>query len=212
LPQIISLIRTGRDRHDAARCTRAVQLALLARAAALPDGLPRWDRLLDCLKGHEKEARQLIEERRRQELAARAGRKIAIAAVKASDEDLSRGWSAARAVDGNVDEPAGYWLTKKNHPRQAWLELTLAEPARINRVVLFHQLDPAHYRSLDYSVSARVAGKWQTLVAIKGNQQAGWVAHRFPEVVTGAVRLEITRSAYGDRMGVGEIELRWAPP
>ena len=79
-------------------------------------------------------------------------------------------------------------------------------------MVLFHQLNPAHYRSLDYSISARVAGKWQPLATIKGNQQAGWVAHRFPEVLTDAVRLEITRSAYGDRMGVGEIELRWAAP
>ena len=45
-------------------------------------------------------------------------------------------------------------------------------------------------------------------MAIKNNQQAGWTAHAFDPVVTDAVRLEITRSAYGARMGIGEIELR----
>jgi hypothetical protein len=206
------LVRTSKDRQDPARCAQAVQLARSARSAASPDGLVRWDRLLGCLEKHEQQAQQMIEERRRQEVAARAGQKIAIVAVKASDEDSPRRWAAANAIDGNVEEPAGYWLTKKNHPQKAWLELTLAQPAKINRVVLFHQLNPAHYRSLDYYISARVAGKWQPLATIKGNQQAGWVAHRFPEVLTDAVRLEITRSAYGDRMGVGEIELRWAAP
>ena len=120
----------------------------------------------------------------------------------------SRGWSAAKAIDGNVREPEGYWLTQRNAPKQAWLELTLAEPARIDRVVLFHQLNPGHYRSLDYTVAVRADGAWKPVVAVKGNQEAGWVVHGFDPVVTDAVRLEITRSAYNDRMGVGEIELR----
>jgi hypothetical protein len=47
------------------------------------------------------------------------------------------------------------------------------------------------------------------VVTIRGNTHAGWIAHTFPEVLTDAVRLEITRSAYGDRMGVGEFEVRW---
>jgi hypothetical protein len=212
LPQIIPLVRTDRDRQDPARCAQAVQLAHLARRASSPDGLQRWDRLLARLEKHEQAAWQLIQQRRRQEAAARAGQKIAVLSVKASDEDSPRGWIAAKAIDGNVDEPGGYWLTKKSHPRQAWLELTLARLAKISRVVLFHQLNPGHYRSLDYSISARIDGKWQSLVSVKDNQQAGWVAHQFPEVLTSAVRLEITRSAYGDRMGVGEIELRCAAP
>jgi hypothetical protein len=132
--------------------------------------------------------------------------------VRASDEDPQRGWTAAKAIDGSVDEPAGYWLTHKTHPQKAWLELTLARPGKINRVAIFHQSNPAHYRSLDYCLSARVSGTWQPLATIEGNQQAGWVAHGFPEVLTDTVRLEITRSAYGDRMGIGEIELRCAVP
>ena len=118
------------------------------------------------------------------------------------------GWSATKAIDGNVDEPKGYWLTQRNAPKRAWLELTLAAPAQIERVVLFHQLNPGHYRTLDYTVAVRADGAWKPVVAVKDNKDAGWVAHVFDPVVTDAVRLEITRSAHNDRMGVGEIELR----
>jgi hypothetical protein len=85
----------------------------------------------------------------------------------------------------------------------------LAEPSKVNRVVLFHQLNRAHYRSLDYRVCVRRDGNWVPVVTVRNNEHAGWIAHTFPEAVTDAVRLEITRSAYGDRMGVGEIEVRW---
>ena len=111
-------------------------------------------------------------------------------------------------VDGSVDEPGGYWLTRRTSPGTAWIELELSEPSRINRVALFHQLNPGHYRSLDYTVSVRAGGGWKPVVAIQNNQQAGWTAHPFDAVTTDAVRLEITRSAYGNRMGIGEIELR----
>ena len=60
------------------------------------------------------------------QLVAYTGPNMGIAAVKASDEDRRRGWTAQRAIDGSMDEPAGYWLTQKTHPKSAWLELTLA--------------------------------------------------------------------------------------
>ncbi len=174
-----------------------------------PDGRAAWDRLIATLSRFATEADLRQEAMCRQAKACRTGEKIAVSAVKASDEDLRMGWSAAKAVDGNVDEPDGYWLTRKNHPSQAWLELTLARPSKINRVVLFHQLNPAHYRSLDYRVCVRCDGVWAPVVTIRGNTLTGWIAHTFPAVLTDAVRLEITRSAYGDRMGVGEFEVRW---
>ncbi len=51
-------------------------------------------------------------------------------------------------------------------------------------------------------------GKWKPVVNVTDNDLAGWAGHRFETVETDAVRLEITRSAYGARMGVGEIEVR----
>ncbi len=209
LLKIIPLIRTRRDRTDPDRCGRARELAAAARAASLPVGHERWDRLIACIEGHERTAREVIEQRRRREAAARAGRKVPVRAVRASDEETGKkSWPASKAIDGSVDEPTGYWLTRYVHPKRAWIELTLAQPSKVNRVVLFHQLNAAHYRSRDYTVNVRAGGKWRQVVSVKDNDAAGWVAHAFGPVTTDAVRLEITRSAYGNRMGVGEIEVR----
>lgn len=208
LLEIIPLVRTAKDRENIENLVQARGRSESARRAATPAGHVRWDRVIAYLDRHEQAEREQQEELRRREAEARCGRKIEIAKITASDEDPSRGWSAAKAVDGNVQEPEGYWLTQRNAPKLAWLELTLAEPARLDRVVLFHQLNPGHYRSLDYTVSVRADGAWKPVVAVKDNREAGWVRHVFDPVVTDAVRLEITRSAYHDRMGVGEIELR----
>lgn len=209
LLQIMPLVKSVKLREKPENCRSAQRLAESARAAASADGRARWDQLMAALQGYERSALERIDQLRRQAEAARRGQKVGVASIKASDEDPRAGWPAAKAIDGNVDEPAGYWLTKKNHPQQAWIELTLAEPSKVNRVVLFHQLNPGHYRSLDYRVCVRRDGQWVPVAAVRNNQQAGWLAHAFPEVVTDAVRLEITRSAYGDRMGVGEVEVRW---
>jgi len=205
---IIPLVRSGKEREDPDNCAQARKLAESARAAALPDTRERWGRLIAYLERHEQTAREAIAERQRREAAARTGEKIVVASVKASDEDKSKGWLASKAVDGNLDEPNGYWLTQRTSPERAWIELTLAEPTKINRVALFHQLNPGHYRSLDYTISVRVDGEWKPVVQMKNNPHPGWVGHPFASVVTDSVRLEITRSAYGNRMGIGEIELR----
>lgn len=209
IPRIIPLVRTSKDRASPENCGAARRLAESARQAASPDGHDRWDRLIAYLERHERAAVAALEEQRRREAAARAGRKIEVASVEASDEDRRKGWLAAKAIDGSVAEPEGYWLTGRTSPKQAWLELTLAEPTRVNRVVLFHQLNPGHYRSLDYTVSVRAGRAWKPVATIAGNDQAGWVAHPFDPVLTDAVRLDVTRSAYGNRMGIGEIEVRW---
>ena len=208
LVEIIPLIRTARERASVQNTAKALELARSARGIAVAQGHSRWDRLIADLDHHHRTARAVVEKRRLQEATARAGRKVAVAGVKASSEGVDKDWPATKAVDGNVDEPAGYWLTEYVHPKQAWLELTLAVPGKINRVVLFHQLNPGHYRSLDYTVSVRVDGLWKPVVTVTDNQHAGWIAHPFDTIQTDAVRLEITRSAHNNRMGVGEIEFR----
>jgi hypothetical protein len=211
LLEIIALVRNKAQRETGEHCLQARQLAVAARAAAAPGGRRRWDRLVAYLDRQVGAVEELRRQRRAQELAARQGERVAVASVKASDEDAARHWTAQQAIDGNVDEPAGYWLTQRANPARAWLELTLAAPSRINRVVLFHQLNAGHYRSLDYTVSVRRDGRWRPVLAVRNNQQAGWTAHPIPAVVTDGVRLEITRSAHAARMGVGEMELRWVP-
>ena len=63
---------------------------------------------------------------------------MAVPSVQASDEDPERKWFATNAIDGNVEEPSGYWLTRSTYPKQAWIELGLAAPSRISRSALFH--------------------------------------------------------------------------
>ena len=212
LLKLLALIAVAKQRTSVENCAKALALAQAARASAAPEGRARWDRLLAQLGRFQQTAEAKAAEQRREAAAAREGELITAAAVTASDEDRARHWEAAKAIDGNVDEPGGYWLTQRTNPRQAWLELQLKQPTQVNRAALFHQLDPAHYRSLDYRIRARVDGQWQTVVEVQGNQRAGWTAHDFPTVAADAVRLEITRSAHGNRMGVGEIEVRWKPP
>jgi len=205
---IIPLLRTVKERQKGDNCQRALRLAEQARADSAPTGRERWDRMVAMLGRLDREVRQLRQARQAQAQAARRGAKIDVAAVKASDEDPRRGWGARRAIDGSVEEPAGYWLTAKTRPKAAWLELSLIRPTTIDRIVLFHQLEGGHYRSLDYQLSVRKDGKWQKVVDVKNNSVAGWIGHPIPPVRTDAVRLDITRSLHGDRMGVGEIEVR----
>jgi len=208
LVELMPLVANAAQRGKAENRAKALQMAQAARAAAAPEGRARWDRLVAQLERFEQTAQAEAEQRRREQEAARQGTLVPAASVTASDEDRQRHWEAAKAIDGNVEEPAGYWLTRRSDPKQAWVELALKEPTKINRVALFHQLNPAHYRSLDYTIIVRSGGKWAQVAAVKNNQHAGWTAHDFAEVLADAVRLEITRSAYGNRMGVGEIEVR----
>ena len=208
LLEIIPLVRTAKHRENLEGLEEARTLAESARGASRPEGHIRWQRMIAYLDRVEQAEREKLQERRRREAEARQGDKVEVIQVTASDEDPRRGWPAAAAIDGSVQEPAGYWLTQRNHPKQAWIELTLARPTKVNRVALFHQLNPGHYRSLDYSISIRVDGQWKRVVTVQNNKESGWIGHSFEPVVTDAVRLDITRSAYGDRMGIGEIELR----
>jgi len=56
-------------------------------------------------------------------------------------------------------------------------------------------------------VSVSIDSNWKQVAEVKGNIQPGWVGHHFDALTTDAVRLDITRSAYGYRMGIGEVEL-----
>ena len=126
--------------------------------------------------------------------------------VTASSED--RQWSLMRLTDGVAEPGSGIWLTEKNRPAEAWAEIRWPEARRVGRVRIFHQID-GHYRSLDYTLEVWGAAGWSPVegMPVKDNKAQGWREHTFPPVTTGRVRLRISRSAYGDRMGVGELEV-----
>ena len=116
-----------------------------------------------------------------------------------------------RIVDGVAEPRDGLWRTERNSPKEAWVVAEWPQAVTVNRVRLFHQID-GHYRSLDYTIQYDKDGEWHDVdgMPIKDNAVHGWAEHRFPPVRTRRMRLLITRSKHGQRMGVGEWEV-YAP-
>lgn len=115
---------------------------------------------------------------------------------------------AIRLVDGVAEPGGGIWRTERTSPREGWAVAEWPRPVTVRRVRLFHQMD-GHYRSLDYTVQYEKDGKWHDVggMPIQGNRVRGWAEHAFGPVHTRRLRLLITRSMHGDRMGMGEWEV-----
>jgi hypothetical protein len=126
--------------------------------------------------------------------------------VTCSSEDRMHG--LFHLTDGVAEPGRSMWLTEKNDPKEAWAEIRWPKPCRIGLVRIYHQIN-GHYRSLDYTIEYWEDGKWVSVegMPIKDNQVQGWREHRFSPVTTDRLRLFITRSAYGNRMGVSEMEV-----
>lgn len=126
--------------------------------------------------------------------------------VTASSED--RRWALMCLTDGVAEPDAGIWLTEKDRPAEAWAEIRWPEARRVGRVRVYHQID-GHYRSRDYTIETWDGAAWKPVegMPVSGNTVQGWREHRFTPVTTAGLRLRITRSAHGDRMGVGELEV-----
>jgi len=128
----------------------------------------------------------------------------------ASSEEKGR-WPADNAVDGDTSEPEGLWQTRRDSPKSAWLEVALRRPERVKGVRIFHQENPRYYRSVDYTIACWVDETWRTVAEIKGHKSGGWRDHAFDAVETQKVRINISKSEYGNRMGLNEVELMFEP-
>ena len=124
----------------------------------------------------------------------------------ASSEQADR-WPAAKAIDGDTSEPEGIWQTLRDNPKSAWLELRLKRPRRVAGVDIFHQINAGYYRSVDYTIACWIDGDWKTVAEVEDNKATGWRQHRFPPVATTKVRIRITKSEHGFRMGLNEVSL-----
>ena len=126
--------------------------------------------------------------------------------VACSSEDIWR--DTVCLTDGVADPIRGVWLTTRNNPKEAWAEIRWPQPHRISRVRLYHQAD-AQYRSLDYSIECWQASLWRAVenMPVVNNDVRGWREHRFAPITTDRVRVRITRSMHGNRMGLGEFEI-----
>jgi hypothetical protein len=115
---------------------------------------------------------------------------------------------ALRLVDGVAEANDGIWRTERTSPKEAWAIAAWPDPVTISRIRLYHQSD-GHYRSLDYTLQHETDGAWRDLAGmpVRGNAVHGWAEHTFPPARTRRLRLLITRSRHGSRMGMGEWEV-----
>jgi len=133
----------------------------------------------------------------------------------ASSEQKGR-WDATKAVDGNTADDKGTWLTyrksstSKERPESAWLQVKLERPRRIRGVNIYHQDNIHHYRSIDYHIACWRDGGWKKVCEVNRNDRGGWRAHPFAPLETDKVRITITKSEFGHRMGLNEVGLEYA--
>lgn len=129
--------------------------------------------------------------------------------VSASSEEAGT-WPASKAADGITAEPEGIWQTLRDNPESAWLRLDLVEPRLVKGVRVYHQHNAGYYRSINYTIECLVDGAWRTVAEVAGNKQEGWRDHDFEPVEASAVRITITKSEHGFRMGLNEVALVYA--
>lgn len=127
--------------------------------------------------------------------------------VTCSSED-GRLHTLVGLTDGVAEPDRSMWLTERNNPKEAWAEIRWPKLQRIARVRVFHQMD-GHYRSLDYVIEYWSDGAWRPAgdTPVVKNAVHGWREHAFALVETDRLRIRITRSIHGNRMGVGELEV-----
>ena len=129
-----------------------------------------------------------------------------VAPTGAAQLSVSSG-DAIRLADGVAEPDDGIWCTERNSPAEAFAVAEWPQPVTVARCRLFHQAD-GHYRSLDYTIQYWADDAWRNVegMPIQDNRVHGWVEHKFTPVRTTRMRIHITRSKYGNRMGIGEWE------
>lgn len=129
------------------------------------------------------------------------------AAVTASSEFSRELGGAGKAIDGVIATPEDFsnrWHSSVDLPHPHWIEVRLARPAKVGRVVI-HFADPAGY-PVDFEGNA--GGR--EVFRVRGNRRAGAFAAKFGPVVTDRFRLTIRASAnpaYPNAAQVSELEI-----
>ena len=108
-------------------------------------------------------------------------------------------------VDGVIDKTDHYrcltWQDATDDEFPDWLEIRLPQAHAVGRIVVY----PFENSLRDYSVQAFVAGDWQTVGSVQG-QEIESITHEFEPVVTDRVRILVT-AANGKNSMVTEVEV-----
>lgn len=133
-------------------------------------------------------------------------------AMASSDSEYGKELGCtAKLIDGVIATPEDFsnrWHSSLEVPHPHWVEVHLARPSRVGRVVV-HFADPAGY-PVNFEGSVRVDGRDRIAFSVLDNKEVRTYSTRFPTVVTDTFRLTIHASAnpkYPNAAQVSEIEI-----
>jgi len=129
-----------------------------------------------------------------------------------SDSEYSREpGCTAKVIDGVISTPEEFtnrWHSSVDRAHPHWIEVRLARPSRISKVVI-HFADPAGY-PVDFEGTVRLNSQNHRVFDVTGNRQSRTYSAKFEPVVVDTFRLTIRASAnpaYPNAAQVSEIEI-----
>jgi DUF1680 family protein len=117
----------------------------------------------------------------------------------------------AKLIDGLIATPEDFsnrWHSSLDQPHPHWVEIHLAKPSKISRVII-HFADPAGY-PVSFEGAVRVDGKDHWIFDVAGNKESGVYSASFAPVTTDTFKLTIRASAnpaYPNAAQISEIEI-----
>ncbi|MDR3687993.1 MAG: glycoside hydrolase family 127 protein [Fimbriimonas sp.] len=133
-------------------------------------------------------------------------------ATATSDSEYAREpGGTAKAIDGILATPEDFsnrWHSSLEQPHPHWIEVHLAKPSKISRVIL-HFADPAGY-PVSFEGTVRVDGKDRRVFDMTANRESRIFTGTFAPVTTDTFRLTIRASAnpaYPNAAQINEIEI-----
>jgi len=135
-----------------------------------------------------------------------------LGATATSDSELDREpGCTAKAIDGIIAPAEDYqnrWHASINTPLPHWIEVKLAKPARVNRVIL-RFADPKGYAT-QFDILAKVGDTYRRVGGSEANQEPRSFKAVFEPVTTDTIRLTIRASAnpqFPNAAQISEIEV-----
>jgi len=117
----------------------------------------------------------------------------------------------AKVIDGVIATPEDFlnrWHSSLDQPHPHWVEVHLAKPAKIGRVVI-RFADPAGY-PVSFEGTVRVSGQERQIFDVTGNRASQVYRTEIKPVTTDTFRLTVRASAnpiYPNAAQISEIEL-----
>ena len=150
--------------------------------------------------------RPSVEDRKRDLALAANG-----ASVSSDSEYAKEPGCTGQVIDGVIASPEDFsnrWHSSLDQPHPHWVEVHLARPAKISKVVI-HFADPAGF-PVSFEGSVRISGQDHQVINVTNNHESQVYRTKIEPVTTDSFRLIVCASAnpaYPNAAQISEIEL-----